>query len=112
MARNSDLAGILESLGVPVIVGGWCEDEVAQFPCVEYHKESPNVLHADTENFYTSDRWLVSVYAMKKDAAGFWGLCEKLEQALASHKVVFRRSGDLFHEELISAQYNFSLLRD
>ena len=112
MAKNSDLSSILESLGIPVVVGGWCEDEVAQFPCVEYHREQPNVLHADASNFFTSDKWLVSVYDMKKNSAEFWNLCNTLEQSLAQHGVTFRRSGDLFHEELISAQYDFSLLRD
>lgn len=112
MATNSDLSGILDSLDLPVVIGGWDEDEVAKFPCVEYHRETPSVLHGSDGNYFTTDRWLVSVYFKQADAPAFWEHCNTLENALSSCGVAFRRSSDLFHDGLMSAQYSFSLIRD
>lgn len=108
MSREA-LVPLLSATGLPVVVGSWDDDEVVQFPFVEYHRIAGDDLNADNINFGRFERWQISIYSKQKTAAEFWGHCSTLEEAFCDARVAFKRSDDLFVDDVIFAEYSFSI---
>lgn len=111
MNREEFFTDVFTRLGLPVVIGSWDDDEVPVFPYVEYHRENADDLHADGAVYAKADDWLVSIYAKKKDIAGFWDLTEKLEEILDGKLCDYQRSGDIFTGDVVFCEYDLTLMR-
>ena len=113
MSRR-DLQPIFQALGLPVVQGGFADDETppADFNFIEYHVDGDDNFHADNKTYHRVDQWRVSIYGLITDMATFYANCEALEAQFDARKIVAGRSPDIFaDDDVVYAAYSFDLTR-
>lgn len=105
-------SNIFHSMSLPVVIGSFDEDEVVQYPFIEYHRDSNDHTFGDDTVINKTTNWSISLYSKKKEVTNHWELVDNLESLLDNFLVSYETSGDIFiDDDVVMTTFDLALNR-
>lgn len=102
---------LFDAMEMPVVIGGFGEDEIVSYPFIEYHREAPYYLSGDNKNYSKNEIWDISIYNLKDNAPTHWDICDKFEDLLDGANIAFDSTGDIFVEDIVYTTFSLSFIK-